>query len=213
MRVVWTDRAKARLRQIPTYIAQDQPINAERMVDRLTHRVAQLAEHPRSGRIVEKYQREDLRELIEAPYRIVYLIGPDRNRYRDGARHAARIAAAAGRTVARRPNIPAGRLNRCAVQAEPASSLRSSRVVTGRMKSNSNSRIPARPTPASRAILAPPSAARCPPGAPWPETTSATARPPMAASRRPHRCVRMDQHHRFGQVIATRLRDVIWRWR
>ena len=78
MRVVWTDRAKARLRQIPTYIAQDQPIDAERMVDRLTRRVAQLAEHPRSGRIVEKYQREDLRELIEAPYRIVYLILAER---------------------------------------------------------------------------------------------------------------------------------------
>lgn len=78
MRVVWTDRAKARLRQIHTFIAQDQPINAKRMVDRLTHRVAQLASHPRSGRIVEKYQREDLRELIEAPYRIVYLVLPDR---------------------------------------------------------------------------------------------------------------------------------------
>ena len=28
--------------------------------------------------MVEKYQREDLRELIEAPYRIVYLILGDR---------------------------------------------------------------------------------------------------------------------------------------
>jgi plasmid stabilization system protein ParE len=78
MRVVWTDRAKARLRQIHTYIAHDQPINAERMVDRLTRRVAQLAVHPHSGRMVEKYQRGDLRELIETPYRIVYLILPDR---------------------------------------------------------------------------------------------------------------------------------------
>ncbi len=78
MRVVWTDRAKARLRQIHAYIAQDQPLNAERMVDRLTQRVAQLADHPRSGRMVEKYRRADLRELIEAPYRIVYLILPDR---------------------------------------------------------------------------------------------------------------------------------------
>jgi addiction module RelE/StbE family toxin len=78
MRVVWTDRAKARLRQIHAYIAQDQSLNAERMVDRLTQRVAQLDEHPRSGRMVEKYRREDLRELIEAPYRIVYLILPDR---------------------------------------------------------------------------------------------------------------------------------------
>ncbi len=78
MRVVWTDRAKARLRQIHAYIAQDQSLNAERMVNRLTQRAAQLVEHPRSGRMAEKYCREDLRELIEAPYRIVYLILPDR---------------------------------------------------------------------------------------------------------------------------------------
>ena len=78
MRVVWTDRAKARLRQIRAYVAQDQPLNADRLVDQLTRRVEQLAEQPRSGRMVEKYQREDLRELIEPPYRIVYLIGTDR---------------------------------------------------------------------------------------------------------------------------------------
>ena len=78
MRVVWTHRAKGRLRQIHRYIAKDQPLNADRMVDRLTRRVAQLAAHPHSGRIVENWRREDLRELIEAPYRIIYLIGPDR---------------------------------------------------------------------------------------------------------------------------------------
>ena len=78
MRVVWTDRAKARLRQIRAYVAQDQPLNADRLVDQLTRRVEQLAEQPHSGRMVDKYQREDLRELIEPPYRIVYLIGIDR---------------------------------------------------------------------------------------------------------------------------------------
>jgi len=78
MRVVWTDRAKARLRQIRAYVAQDQPLNADRLIDQLTRRVEQLADQPRSGRVVEKYQREDLRELIESPYRIVYLILIDR---------------------------------------------------------------------------------------------------------------------------------------
>ena len=78
MRVVWTDRAKGRLRQIHAYIAQDQPLNADRVVDRLTRRVAQLAEHPRSGRVVERYQRDDLRELIDTPYRIIYLILAER---------------------------------------------------------------------------------------------------------------------------------------
>lgn len=55
MKVVWADRAKVRLQQIHAYIAQDQPLNAARVVDRLTHRVAQLAEHPHSGRVVAVY--------------------------------------------------------------------------------------------------------------------------------------------------------------
>jgi toxin ParE1/3/4 len=78
MRVAWTDRGKARLRQIRAYIAKDQPLNADHFVDRLTRRVEQLAEHPRSGKIVEQYQRDDLRELIESSYRIIYLILEDR---------------------------------------------------------------------------------------------------------------------------------------
>lgn len=78
MRVVWTDRAKARLHQIHAYIADDQSLNAERVVDQLTSRVEQLAEHPLSGRVVDKYQREDPRELIEAPFRIIYLVRPER---------------------------------------------------------------------------------------------------------------------------------------
>lgn len=78
MRVVWTDRAKARLRQIHGYIAKDQPLNANRVVDRLTQRAGQLTEHPLSRRVVEEYRREGLRELIEPPWRIVYLILPER---------------------------------------------------------------------------------------------------------------------------------------
>ena len=78
MRVAWTDRGKARLRQIRAYIAKDQPLNADRFADRVTRRVEQLVEHPRSGKIVEQYQRDDLRELIESSYRIIYLILEDR---------------------------------------------------------------------------------------------------------------------------------------
>lgn len=47
------------------------------MVDRLTQRVGQLAEQPRSGRVLAMFKRDDLRELIEPPYRVVYLILPD----------------------------------------------------------------------------------------------------------------------------------------
>jgi toxin ParE1/3/4 len=48
------------------------------MVDRLTRRVAQLVDHPHSGRIVPKYANTQLRELIEYPYRLIYRIKLDR---------------------------------------------------------------------------------------------------------------------------------------
>ena len=74
MKVFWTDRATARLQQIHAFIAQEQPQNATQVVDRLTLRVAQLAQHPHSGRVVLVYQQHELRELIESRYRIIYRV-------------------------------------------------------------------------------------------------------------------------------------------
>ena len=47
------------------------------MVDRLTRRSEQIAEFPKSGRKVPEYDAEDIREVIEKPYRIIYRIKPD----------------------------------------------------------------------------------------------------------------------------------------
>jgi plasmid stabilization system protein ParE len=47
-------------------------------VDRLTRRVEALAEHPLTGHVVEKYRRDDVREVYEGRYRVIYRILPDR---------------------------------------------------------------------------------------------------------------------------------------
>ena len=47
---------------------------ADRLVDRLTARSEQLQTFPRSGRVVPEYERDDVRELIEKPYRIIYRV-------------------------------------------------------------------------------------------------------------------------------------------
>jgi toxin ParE1/3/4 len=78
MKVVWTDRAKARLRQIREYIAQDAPRVADAVVVRLVQRSRQLEGMARSGRKVPEYEHEDIRELLERPYRIIYTILADR---------------------------------------------------------------------------------------------------------------------------------------
>ena len=78
MKVYWTNNAVDHLVNIYEYIFLNSPIYATRMVDRLTRRSEQIADHPLSGRKVPEYDVEDIRELIEKPYRIIYRIKQDR---------------------------------------------------------------------------------------------------------------------------------------
>ena len=72
MKVVWTDRAKARLKKIHAEIAKEAPRAADDLVRRLVKRSLQLQTVARSGRKVPEYDRDDIRELKERPYRIIY---------------------------------------------------------------------------------------------------------------------------------------------
>lgn len=74
MNVHWTDTAQGQLDAIYQYISQNSPEYAKRMVDRLTRRSQQIGEFPQSGRVVPEYQLEQIREVIEVPYRIIYFI-------------------------------------------------------------------------------------------------------------------------------------------
>ncbi|MGH8428545.1 MAG: type II toxin-antitoxin system RelE/ParE family toxin [Gammaproteobacteria bacterium] len=78
MRVVWTAQAQARLTEIHAYIAKDQPLNANRFIDRVTRRGDRIGDQPWAGRIVPEYHQEDLREVLEGAYRIIYRILADR---------------------------------------------------------------------------------------------------------------------------------------
>lgn len=78
MNVVWTPEALARLEDIEAYIAHDSPAAAKEMIARLLTRTRQLETAALSGRQVSDYRREDIRELLERPYRIIYRLGPDR---------------------------------------------------------------------------------------------------------------------------------------
>jgi plasmid stabilization system protein ParE len=52
MKVQWTDNAVGHLVNIYEYIALNSPIYAKQMVDKITHRSLQIAEHPD---MAEKY--------------------------------------------------------------------------------------------------------------------------------------------------------------
>jgi toxin ParE1/3/4 len=77
MKIHWTDTAEGHLDAIYAYIALDSPEYAKRKVDRITRRSQQIADFQFSGRKVPEYDIDQIREVIEGPYRIIYHIKPD----------------------------------------------------------------------------------------------------------------------------------------
>ena len=77
MKVNWSNRALKSLASIHRYIEEDSPSAATQTIDRILKRGDSLASFPQLGRIVEHYNRPNIRELIEHPYRIIYRIYKD----------------------------------------------------------------------------------------------------------------------------------------
>jgi addiction module RelE/StbE family toxin len=78
MRLFWTETARQDLQAIRRYIAADNPNAAKKWVDRLKERARNALHSPFAGRKVTEFARDDIRELIEGNYRIVYQVLSDR---------------------------------------------------------------------------------------------------------------------------------------
>jgi toxin ParE1/3/4 len=74
VRVLWTDAALSQLEAIRDYLAQTSPDYAQRIVERLVNRSEQIAAFPRSGHMVPEYEIDEVRQVIESSYRLIYLI-------------------------------------------------------------------------------------------------------------------------------------------
>lgn len=74
MRVLWTDAALNQLEAIRDYLARTSPDYARRVVERLVNRSGQIAAFPRSGQMVPEYEIDEVRQVIESSYRLIYLI-------------------------------------------------------------------------------------------------------------------------------------------
>ncbi|AFY99982.1 type II toxin-antitoxin system RelE/ParE family toxin [Calothrix sp. PCC 6303] len=77
MKVFWTETAVENLSAIYNYISQNSPQYATRIIDRITRRSQQIVNFPLSGRIVPEFETEQIREVIEGSYRIIYYIKPE----------------------------------------------------------------------------------------------------------------------------------------
>ena len=69
--------ARGDLHDIVKQIAHDAPERAIKFGDALLDRAQQAADFPKSGRVVPEFKRDDLRELVHTPIRIIYRIRAD----------------------------------------------------------------------------------------------------------------------------------------
>ncbi|BDQ03729.1 type II toxin-antitoxin system RelE/ParE family toxin [Ignavibacterium sp.] len=74
MKVYWTKEAVERLNEIKLFIMKDNPIAAEKLIDKLITLAESLSKNPERGRIVPEFSIKVIRELLYKNYRIVYLL-------------------------------------------------------------------------------------------------------------------------------------------
>ncbi|MDD2762522.1 MAG: type II toxin-antitoxin system RelE/ParE family toxin [Opitutaceae bacterium] len=72
MNIVWSSEARKALRSIRKFIAQDSEFYAAQMVGRIIERAERAAASPGQGHPVHEYPEENLKEVHESPYRIIY---------------------------------------------------------------------------------------------------------------------------------------------
>lgn len=78
MKIFWTPLAAERLENIFEYISKDDSIAAYKMIDKIFNKVESLSKYPERGRKVPETNREEIREVFEKSYRIIYRIDKKR---------------------------------------------------------------------------------------------------------------------------------------
>ena len=76
MKVRWNPSAEYDLYDIHSFIAKDSRINADRFTELLIERAESSGDEPRKHRKTPELDRDDVREVIEGNYRIIFQIHP-----------------------------------------------------------------------------------------------------------------------------------------
>jgi addiction module RelE/StbE family toxin len=75
--VIWTEPALDDVRHILEYVSRDSARYAETLGDRFIESPLRSVNEPRTGWRVPEYDRDDVRELVVAPFRLIYVIRGD----------------------------------------------------------------------------------------------------------------------------------------
>lgn len=77
-KIYWTRQSREDLRAVRDHIARDAPATASAYVRKLRQSVGRLRQFPYSGEVVPEIGREDLREVLQGNYRIIYRVADHR---------------------------------------------------------------------------------------------------------------------------------------
>ncbi len=73
-KIEWSPTAKLDFRDLILFISEDNLSAAKHFRNKILDHITQIFQFPYAGRIVPEFQDEDIREIIQKPYRIVYRV-------------------------------------------------------------------------------------------------------------------------------------------
>ncbi len=76
MKVLWSPLAVNKLEDIFEYISKEDKTAARKLIASIFKRVETLSKYPGRGRKVPEADREEIREIFEGEYRIIYRVEP-----------------------------------------------------------------------------------------------------------------------------------------
>lgn len=74
MKLRWREVAQGHVLEIARYIARDKQSAAKKWAERIYKRAKDAARFPYMGKRVEEKDQDNVRELVEGAYRIIYVI-------------------------------------------------------------------------------------------------------------------------------------------
>jgi plasmid stabilization system protein ParE len=74
VKLAWSAEARQELRAIRRFIARDSEFYADRTIARIIERAESILAAPRRGHPVHEHPGEQLKEIHEPPYRIIYAV-------------------------------------------------------------------------------------------------------------------------------------------
>jgi plasmid stabilization system protein ParE len=78
VKVIWSPLAEARAIEAMDYIAQERPQVAAAWLEELLERTDALERFAKRGRLVQEIGHPAYREILHAPYRVIYRVDPAR---------------------------------------------------------------------------------------------------------------------------------------